>query len=67
MNNDPHTQILDSYFWHFVDRGDYPADTPLFTGIQGGEPLAVIIAREFDLPPHEAEAAIEIARMEVAL
>jgi hypothetical protein len=40
---------------------------PLFTGIQGDEPLAVIIAREFDLPPHEAEAAIEIARKEVAL
>jgi hypothetical protein len=67
MNNDPHTQILDSYFWHFVDRGDDPADTPLFTGIQGGELLALIIAREFDLPPHEAEAAIEIARKEVAL
>jgi hypothetical protein len=27
----------------------------------------VIIAREFDLPAHEAEAAIEIARKEVAL
>ena len=67
MNNDPHTQILDSYFWHFVDRGDDPADTPLFTGIQGDEPLAVIIAREFDLPPHEVESAIKIARKEVAL
>jgi hypothetical protein len=67
MNNHPHTQILDSYFWHFVDRGDAPADTPLFAGIQGDEPLAVIIAREFDLPRHEAEAAIEIARKEVAL
>ena len=33
MNNDPHNQILDAYFWHFVDRGDAPADTPLFTGI----------------------------------
>jgi hypothetical protein len=67
MNNDPHSQILDSYFWHFVDRGHDPADTSLFTGIQGDQPLAVIIAREFDLPPHEAEAAIEIARKEVAL
>ena len=67
MNNDPHDSVLDDYFWDFVDRGDAPADTPLFTGIQGGEPLAVIIAREFGLPPHEAESAIEIARKEVAL
>jgi hypothetical protein len=22
MNNDPHDQVLDVYFWHFVDRGD---------------------------------------------
>ncbi len=39
MNNDAHNQILDAYFWRFVDRGDAPADTPLFTGIQDGEPL----------------------------
>jgi hypothetical protein len=65
--NDPHDAILQRYFWDFVDRGDAPADTPLFTRIQGDKPLAVIIAREFDLPPHEAEAAIEIARKEVAL
>jgi hypothetical protein len=65
--NDAHETVLQKYFWNFVDRGDATADTPLFTGIQGDEPLAVIIAREFDLPAHEAEAAIEIARKEVAL
>jgi hypothetical protein len=65
--NDPHETVLQKYFWHFVDRGDDPADTPLFTGIQGDAPLAVIIAREFDLPPHAAESAIEVARKEVAL
>ena len=32
MNNDSHNQILDAYFWRFVDRGDAPADTTLFTG-----------------------------------
>ena len=64
---DPHDAILERYFWNFVDRCTTPADTPLFTGIQGDEPLAVIIAREFDLPAHEAESAIEIARKEVAL
>jgi hypothetical protein len=65
--NDAHETVLQKYFWDFVDRGHDPADTPLFTGIQGDESLAVIIAREFDLPPHEAEATIEIAPKEVAL
>ena len=63
----PHETILQRYFWDFVDRGDAPADTPLFTGIHGGEPLPTVIAREFGLPPHAAECAIKIARKEVAL
>jgi hypothetical protein len=67
VKRDAHTQILDTYFWRFVDCGHALADTPLFTGIHGGEPLAAIIAREFALAPHEAESAIEIARKEVAL
>jgi hypothetical protein len=33
MNCDPHNQVLDAYFWHFVDRGDAQTDTPLFTGV----------------------------------
>ena len=49
MNDDPHTQILDTYFWRFVDHGDAPADTPLFTGIYEGDPLARVIATEFGL------------------
>ena len=65
--NDPHDSVLARYFWDFVDRGDAPADTPLFTGIQDGEPLPAIIAREFGLMPREAEAVIDIARKEVAL
>jgi hypothetical protein len=32
-----------------------------------GEKLAVVIARQFDLSPHEAESAIEIARREVGV
>ena len=46
---------------------------PLFTGIQDGETLWAVIAREFGLLPHdgllphEAESAIDIARKEVAL
>jgi hypothetical protein len=67
MNNDAHNQFLDAYFWHFVDRGDAPTDTPLFTGVYEGESLAMLIAREFGLPPQEVESAIEIARKEVAL
>ena len=65
--NDAHEDILQRYFWDFMDRGCAPADTPLFTGIHGGEPLAAIIAREIGLAPHAAESAVEIARKEVAL
>jgi hypothetical protein len=36
-------------------------------GIYEGESLSLVIAREFDLSPREAESAIEIARQEVAL
>jgi hypothetical protein len=67
MNNDPHNQVLDTYFWHFVDRGDAPADTPLLTGIYEGDSPARVIAREFGLASREAESTIEIARKEVAL
>jgi hypothetical protein len=67
MNNDPHDSILQRYFWDFVDKGVASADTPLFTGIHGGKPLAAIITREFGLPLHEAESAIDIARKEVEL
>jgi hypothetical protein len=65
--NEPHDTILERYFWDFVDRGTTPADTPLFTGIHGGEPLAAVIARELGLAPHDAESTVEIARKEVAL
>ena len=65
--NDPHDSVLARYFWDLVDRGDAPADTPLFAGVNKGEPLPAIIAREFRLMPREAEAAIDIARKEVAL
>jgi hypothetical protein len=65
--NEPHDTILERYFWDFVDRGDARADTPLFTGIHGGEPLAAVIARELGLAQRDAESAIHIARKEVAL
>jgi hypothetical protein len=67
MKNSPHTRILDAYFWPFVDRGDSPQATPLFTGVHEGESLSLVIAREFELSPREAESAIEIAREEVSL
>ena len=67
MNNDPYTQILDAYFWHFVDEGYPSATAPLFTGIYKGESLARVIEREFGLQPHAVESAIEFARKDVAL
>ena len=67
MNNDSHARVLDAYFWRFVDRGDAPESTPLFTGIFEGESLSLVVAKEFDLPLDEAESAIKIACREVAL
>jgi hypothetical protein len=67
MKNSPHARILDAYFWLFVDRGDSPQATPLFTGIHQGESLSLVVARESDLSSREAESAIEIAREEVTL
>jgi hypothetical protein len=66
--NDPHDDSHSrKVFLGYVDRGDAPADTPLFTGIHCGETLWAVIPREFGLSPHEAESAIDIARKEVAL
>lgn len=66
MNDDLHDQVLDAYFWHFVDRGDAPADRR-FTENCAGDWLARVIARKFCLSSHEAESAVELARKEVAL
>jgi hypothetical protein len=65
--NDPHGTLLEQHFFEFVDLGGAPEATPLFTGIHDGESLSHLIARQFQLSRCEAEAAIEIARREVAL
>ena len=65
--NDPHETILEQHFFELLDRGNPPGATPLFTGIHNGESLFHLIARQFQLSQCEAEAAIEIARREVAL
>ena len=65
--NDPHETILEQHFFELLDRGHSPEATPLFTGIHDGESLSRLIARQFQLSQREAEAAIEIARREVAL
>ena len=66
MNN-LHDTILERYFWSYVDRGEAPAGTPLFTGSHHGKPLSDIIRDEFHLSSDESEAAIEAARREVEL
>ena len=65
--NDPHGTLLERHFFEFVDLGGAPEATPLLTGIYDGESLARVIARQFQLSQCEAEAAIEVARREVAL
>jgi hypothetical protein len=65
--NDPHTTILDAFFWHFVDQGDPLQSTPLFTGVHEGEPLVELVASQFALSREEAASVIEAAQQEVAL
>ena len=65
--NDPYETILEQHFFKLLDRGHPPEATPLFTGIYNDESLSHLIARQFQLSQCEAEAAIEIARREVAL
>jgi hypothetical protein len=67
MKTDPHTNILETYFFGYIDRGIGADETPLFTRSLDGTPLSVVVAEKFDLPPHYAEAAIDMARQEVAL
>ena len=67
MKNNPHTRILETYFFRYIDRGIGADETPLFTRTLDGKPLSGVIAEEFELSPHHAEAAIYMARQEVAL
>lgn len=67
MKSDPHITILESYFFGYIDRGIGADETPLFTRTLNGQPLSGVIAEEFALPLHYAEAAIDMARQEVAL
>ena len=65
--NDLHTTILETFFFSYIDRNIDADETPLFKRTHEGEPLSDVIARRFQLTQHEAEAAIEAARQEVAL
>ena len=67
MKSDPLITILESYFFGYIDRGIGADETPLFTRTLNGQPLSGIIAEEFALPLHYAEAAIDMARQEVVL
>lgn len=67
MKTDPHLTIIESYFFSYIDRGIGADETPLFTRTLDGKPLSEVIATRFELPPHYAEAAIDMARQEVAL
>lgn len=66
-DKDARRQILETYFFEWIDRGIGADETPLFTRTHEGEPLSDVIARRFQLTQDEAEAAIEAARQEVAL
>ena len=67
MNNDPHDPDFGRLFLAFRGPRRRPDGHAAFHRNSEGESLALVIAREFDLPLDEAESAIEIARKEVAL
>ena len=65
--SDIHTTILETYFFHYIDRRIGVDETPLFTLTFDGEPLSAVIARRFSLSATDADAAIDTARQEVWL
>ncbi len=65
--NDQHDFILDAYFWAYVDGGVEPEQTPLFSGLHEGSPLSETLATSLGMSLPDAEAALELARQEVAL
>ena len=56
-----HDKILDDYFWHYVDQGALPKETPLFSN----KYLETVIAAEYQLSQEEAALALENAQKEV--
>ncbi len=67
MKTEPHITIIETYFFGYIDRGIGADETPLYTRTFDGKPLSTVIAEKFELPLHYAEAAIDMARHEVAL
>lgn len=67
MNPDPHTVILETYFFGYIDRGIGADETPLFTRTFEGRPLVTAVAEEIQLSPACVEEVIDLARKEVAL
>lgn len=65
--SNPLASILETYFFSYIDRGIGADETPLFTRTLDGTPLSSVVAEKFDLPRHYAEAAIDMARQEMAL
>lgn len=62
-----HSALLDTYFWAYVDAGIDPDNTPLFSGVINSQSLSESISSHFGISVVDAEEAIEMARMEVAL
>lgn len=67
MKSNPHSTILETYFFDYIDRGIGADATPLFTLILDGRPLAGVIAETLQIRADQAGAAIESARQEVWL
>ncbi len=62
------SQLLEKYFFSYIDRGSAQDDTPLFTGLYEGKPLINELAKEhLALCVSEIEELIDQSRREVEL
>lgn len=60
--------LLEKYFFHYIDKGLLPDETPLFTGNYEGYSLVAIVAKDYlELRPFEVVELIDFAKKEVAL
>jgi len=60
--------LLEKYFFHYIDRGVPPEETPLLTGHYEGRSLVAAVAKDYlELRPFEVVELIDFAKKEVAL
>ncbi|MBE2203733.1 MAG: hypothetical protein IAE94_05305 [Chthoniobacterales bacterium] len=60
--------LLTKYFFPYIDKGYRQEQTPLFSRVVDGKPLAAVLAKELrELTPSQIIEEIEYAQREVEL